>query len=394
MINTAIVDRSPAVNWDDVAGLDKAKQTLMEMVILPTKRRDLFTGLRKPARGLLLFGPPGNGKTMLAKAVASESEATFFNVSASSLTSKWIDSVLSARVANENDASRRLKSEFLVQFDGVTSKQNDFVKRIYIPLPDENVRKLLLRNQLKGRAYSLPSDDLERLAKITDGYSGSDLQALCEEAAMMPIRELGPQHILTIKASQVRPLRYEDFQKAMVVIRPSLRKSKWEELERWNEEFGLKTVEKSNPNRRDGAAPPGRRDHIALTETLMRHTPTTSTSGRSLHKPRQRIIDSRSSSSAPRTRYGMQSKARAMAHGTASPAAHSSARCPSAAIIASGSCRIARRASAHDGPGTASVTAKQCGPSLWATRTTLGPPKRLCSPPSASWYAPPRNIPR
>ncbi|KAJ8477486.1 hypothetical protein OPV22_021213 [Ensete ventricosum] len=286
MINTAIVDRSPAVKWDDVAGLDKAKQTLMEMVILPTKRRDLFTGLRKPARGLLLFGPPGNGKTMLAKAVASESEATFFNVSASSLTSKWvgeaeklvrtlfevavarqpsvifmdeIDSVLSARVANENDASRRLKSEFLVQFDGVTSKQNDFVivigatnkpqelddavlrrlvKRIYIPLPDENVRKLLLRNQLKGRAYSLPSGDLERLAMITDGYSGSDLQALCEEAAMMPIRELGPQHILTIKASQVRPLRYEDFQKAMVVIRPSLRKSKWEELERWNEEFG------------------------------------------------------------------------------------------------------------------------------------------------------------
>ncbi|CAL9119781.1 unnamed protein product [Musa acuminata var. zebrina] len=286
MINTAIVDRSPAVKWDDVAGLDKAKQTLMEMVILPTKRRDLFTGLRKPARGLLLFGPPGNGKTMLAKAVASESEATFFNVSASSLTSKWvgeaeklvrtlfevavarqpsvifmdeIDSVLSARVANENDASRRLKSEFLVQFDGVTSKQNDFVivigatnkpqelddavlrrlvKRIYIPLPDENVRKLLLRNQLKGRAYSLPSGDLERLANITDGYSGSDLQALCEEAAMMPIRELGPQHILTIKASQVRPLRYEDFQKAMVVIRPSLRKSKWEELEQWNEEFG------------------------------------------------------------------------------------------------------------------------------------------------------------
>ncbi|KAG1359177.1 spastin [Cocos nucifera] len=286
MINTVIVDRSPAVKWDDVAGLEKAKQALMEMVILPTKRRDLFTGLRKPARGLLLFGPPGNGKTMLAKAVASESEATFFSISASSLTSKWvgeaeklvrtlfmvavakqpsvifmdeIDSIMSTRLANENDASRRLKSEFLVQFDGVMSNHNDLVivigatnkpqelddavlrrlvKRIYIPLPDGNVRRLLLKNQLKGQAFSLPSGDLERLVKETEGYSGSDLQALCEEAAMMPIRELGPQNILKIKANQVRPLRYDDFRKAMVVIRPSLQKSKWEELEEWNKQFG------------------------------------------------------------------------------------------------------------------------------------------------------------
>ncbi|KAJ7951013.1 spastin [Quillaja saponaria] len=285
MINNVIVDRSPSVSWEDVAGLEKAKQALMEMVILPTKRRDLFTGLRRPAKGLLLFGPPGNGKTMLAKAVASESEATFFNVSAASLTSKWvgegeklvrtlfmiaisrqpsvifideIDSIMSTRLASENDASRRLKSEFLIQFDGVTSNPDDIVivigatnkpqelddavlrrlvKRIYVPLPDDNVRRLLLKHKLKGQAFSLPSRDLERLVKETEGYSGSDLQALCEEAAMMPIRELGA-NILTVKANQVRALRYDDFQKAMAVIRPSLNKSKWEELERWNKEFG------------------------------------------------------------------------------------------------------------------------------------------------------------
>ncbi|XP_010559115.1 PREDICTED: spastin isoform X1 [Tarenaya hassleriana] len=285
MINTTIVDRSPSVKWEDVAGLDKAKQALMEMVILPTKRRDLFTGLRRPARGLLLFGPPGNGKTMLAKAVASESQATFFNVSASSLTSKWvgeaeklvrtlfqvavsrqpsvifmdeIDSIMSTRSVNENEASRRLKSEFLVQFDGVASNPDDLVivigatnkpqelddavlrrlvKRIYVPLPDSSVRKLLLQTKLKGQANSLSGSDLERLVRETEGYSGSDLQALCEEAAMMPIRELGAD-ILTVQANQVRPLRYEDFRKAMTVIRPSLSKSKWEELEVWNSEFG------------------------------------------------------------------------------------------------------------------------------------------------------------
>ncbi|XP_027156220.1 spastin-like isoform X2 [Coffea eugenioides] len=285
MINSVIVDRSPSVKWEDIAGLEKAKQALLEMVILPTKRKDLFTGLRKPARGLLLFGPPGTGKTMLAKAVASESQATFFNVSASTLTSKWvgegeklvrtlfavaiskqpsvifmdeIDSIMSVRMSNENEASRRLKSEFLIQFDGVTSNSDDLVivigatnkpqelddavlrrlvKRIYIPLPDANVRKQLLKHKLKGQAFSLPDGELERLVKETEGYSGSDLQALCEEAAMMPIRELGA-NILNVQANQVRCLRYGDFQKAMTAIRPSLQKSKWEELEQWNREFG------------------------------------------------------------------------------------------------------------------------------------------------------------
>ncbi|KAI7746782.1 hypothetical protein M8C21_032768 [Ambrosia artemisiifolia] len=289
MINSVIVDRSPSVKWEDIAGLEKAKQALLEMVILPAKRKDLFTGLRRPAKGLLLFGPPGTGKTMLAKAVASESQATFFSISASSLTSKWvgegeklvrtlfavavsrqpsvifmdeIDSVMSARTSNEHDASRRLKSEFLVQFDGVTSNSSDLVivigatnkpqelddavlrrlvstpvKRIYIPLPDANSRRNLLKNKLKGQQYSLPSGDLERLVKDTEGYSGSDLQALCEEAAMMPIRELG-SNILTVKADQVRRLKYGDFKSAMTVIRPSIVKSKWDELEQWNKEFG------------------------------------------------------------------------------------------------------------------------------------------------------------
>ncbi|GFP82291.1 fidgetin-like protein 1 [Phtheirospermum japonicum] len=285
MINSVIIDQSPSVKWEDIAGLEMAKQALLEMVILPTKRKDLFTGLRKPAKGLLLFGPPGTGKTLLAKAVASESDATFFSVSASSLTSKWvgegeklvrtlfqvaisrqpsvifideIDSIMSTRTESENEASRRLKSEFLVQFDGVSSSSSDLitvigatnkpqelddavlrrlVKRIYIPLPDKNARRLLLKHKLKGNAFSLPDRDLERLVAETDGYSGSDLQALCEEAAMMPIRELG-SNILTVQANQVRGLRYRDFQKAMTVIRPSLQKRKWEELEKWNREFG------------------------------------------------------------------------------------------------------------------------------------------------------------
>ena len=146
------MDRSPGVGWEAIAGLAVAKRTLMESVILPSLRPDIFTGLRAPPKGVLLYGPPGTGKTMLAKAVATETDAAFFSISASSLTSKWvgegekmvkalfslarklqptvifmdeIDSLLGARSKGEHDASRRLKTEFLVQLDGAATDGDD-----------------------------------------------------------------------------------------------------------------------------------------------------------------------------------------------------------------------------------------------------------------------------
>lgn len=90
MIASDIIDTSPAISWADISGLDTAKKALYETVVLPIARADIFTGLRAPPRGILLYGPPGNGKTLLAKALASQSKCTFFNISASSLTSKWV----------------------------------------------------------------------------------------------------------------------------------------------------------------------------------------------------------------------------------------------------------------------------------------------------------------
>jgi SpoVK/Ycf46/Vps4 family AAA+-type ATPase len=89
-IEDTIVDNSPGVGWDDIQGLEDVKSILNETIVLPTLKPEIFSGLRAPSRGILLFGPPGNGKTMLAKAIASQCKSTFFNLSASTLMSKWM----------------------------------------------------------------------------------------------------------------------------------------------------------------------------------------------------------------------------------------------------------------------------------------------------------------
>lgn len=225
---------SGGTTWDDIAGLAEAKRTLQEAVVLPYLRPDLYRGLRSPARGVLLYGPPGTGKTLLARAVASESGLSFFSVSASTLTSKWLgegeklvrglfeaaqlrepaaifldelDALLSKRGDAEHEASRRLKTEFLVRLDGIATDAgrvlvfgatnrpwdiDDAVlrrlpRRIHIPLPDPPARRAMLDKLLdgpKGVPHALRSVDKDRIVAATDNFSMSDLRALAEEAAL------------------------------------------------------------------------------------------------------------------------------------------------------------------------------------------------------------------
>lgn len=90
LIKSEIMDTGTPITWDDIAGLEFAKKTIQEIVVWPLLRPDIFTGLRRPPKGILLFGPPGTGKTLIGKCIASQSQSTFFSISASSLTSKWI----------------------------------------------------------------------------------------------------------------------------------------------------------------------------------------------------------------------------------------------------------------------------------------------------------------
>ncbi|KAL9018530.1 MAG: hypothetical protein Q9185_004131 [Variospora sp. 1 TL-2023] len=295
-----IVVSGDEVHWNDVAGLDVAKKALKEAVVYPFLRPDLFMGLREPARGMLLFGPPGTGKTMLARAVATESRSTFFAISASSLTSKWlgeseklvralfslakalapsiifvdeIDSLLSSRGgSSEHESTRRIKTEFLIQWSDLqraaAGKQQSekekqegdasrvlvlaatnmpwaideaarrrFVRRQYIPLPESHVRESQLRTLLSHQKHNLKTADIRVLVELTDGYSGSDITALAKDAAMGPLRSLG-EALLYMSMDEIRPIQFEDFEASLINIRPSVSKEGLQEFDDWAKEYG------------------------------------------------------------------------------------------------------------------------------------------------------------
>jgi len=286
-----IITEAPDISFRDVTGLLNVKLALYECVILPQKRPELFTGLRKPNAGLLLFGPPGNGKTMIAKCVATECQATFFSISASSITSKWvgeaerimrtlfnlarekepsiifideIDSMLTARGSkNEAESSRRIKTEFLVQFDGVKASADGkearvlligatnlpdqldeavlrrFGKRILVPCPDEDARYGILRNLAAKQSHQLNETDFRKIVQKTNMYSASDLTQVCRDASMGPLRDLGSS-ILTQEDIEVPPIQVHHFEASLKNVRASVKEESLLSYQKWDGKFGSK----------------------------------------------------------------------------------------------------------------------------------------------------------
>lgn len=226
------LQEKPNVKWDDVIGLEDAKTVLHETLVTPLRFPKLFVGQRKPWKGILLYGPPGTGKTHLARAAATETDASFYAVSSSSIVSKWvgesekniralfsdarehkpaiifideIDALCARRTGSESEGARRLLTEFLVQVDGISADSNEgivvmaatnvkgllddavlrrFDKHIHVPLPDEAARAAMFASMIP----ELPASACRECAAATAGCSGSDLNAIVKEAAMRPLR--------------------------------------------------------------------------------------------------------------------------------------------------------------------------------------------------------------
>ena len=292
---------NPDVYWHDIVGLESAKRLVKEAVVYPIKYPQLFTGILSPWKGLLLYGPPGTGKTLLAKAVATECNTTFFNISASTIVSKWrgdseklvrvlfelarfhapstifldeLESLMSQRGAGssggEHEGSRRMKTELLIQMDGL-AKSNDLVfllaasnlpweldhamlrrleKRILVNLPSEEARKQMLCNHLPPTINS-PSNgldikteiDYDLFAKKLEGYSGSDIKLLCKEAAMRPLRKVfdilenvGDERSIALPQLQLNPVTNDDLQAALSTTKPSARQLQ-DKYAEWQKEY-------------------------------------------------------------------------------------------------------------------------------------------------------------
>ncbi|RNA10244.1 katanin p60 ATPase-containing subunit A-like 2 isoform X7 [Brachionus plicatilis] len=298
VISRDIYMHNPNVKWDDIIGLESAKRTIKEAVVYPIKYPMLFTGILSPWKGLLLYGPPGTGKTLLAKAVATECETTFFNISASSIVSKWrgdseklvrvlfemarfyapstifmdeLESIMSIRGSSgggaEHEGSRRMKTELLVQMDGL-AKSDDLVfllaasnipweldhamlrrleKRIIVDLPTYEARIKMFTTHLpatviKENGLSLTSDlDYSRLAEITDGYSGSDIKLVCKEAAMKSVRKVFSALENLNEGDELNqlildPIRTEDVEAVLLSTKPSAKQFK-NKYDAWRKEY-------------------------------------------------------------------------------------------------------------------------------------------------------------
>jgi SpoVK/Ycf46/Vps4 family AAA+-type ATPase len=281
-----VVTEKPMVSWAEVVGLDTAKKAVKEAIVYPVQRPDLFP-LGWP-RGILLFGPPGCGKTLLAAAVATEIDANFYSIDAASIMSKWLGEAeqnvsklfgsarksstegkpaivfvdeldsLMGQHSNEVGGEIRVRNQFLKEMDGIVDKGRNlhvyvigatnkpwdldwafirrFQKRILVPLPDHHTRLMMLK--LYTENLAIASDvDLHELARLSEGFSGSDIRDVCQSAQLKLIGEFFESGKAMDKEAKPRSITMGDFRQILEERKPSVSLDMLSLYNRWFEAF-------------------------------------------------------------------------------------------------------------------------------------------------------------
>ncbi|MEL9939871.1 MAG: AAA family ATPase [Ignisphaera sp.] len=283
VVKDYVLIEKPSVKFEDVIGLDSAKQAIIDSIVYPTKRPDLFP-LGWP-RNILLYGPPGCGKTLLAAAVANEIDGVFMQIDAANLMSKWLgeaekrvaaifryarkvgtskpviifvdeaDSLLGV-YENEIGGEARVRNQFLKELDGLGDKGKKyfiyviaatnkpwkldigflrrFQRRIYIPPPNKEARKSLFEYYTKFFKLA-PDVNLDQLAEKTEGYSASDIRDIVLEAYLRTVRELFRSNNIN---DNPRPITMQDFIEVIQHRKPSISPEMLKLYEEWGKNFG------------------------------------------------------------------------------------------------------------------------------------------------------------
>ena len=287
-IDQLIITLRPDTKWEEIGGLDEAKKTLRQAIIIPfIRKRPRYVNV---TRSILLYGPPGTGKTLLAKASSNTLSAAFFEARAPGLLSKYfgesgklisalfskakkmqpslifmdeIDSLAPRRDSGIDESSRRVLGQLLSELEGFSSRKEDrvvfigatnkpwdldeallsrFQRKVYVPLPDARSREKILSIHLEGAGTG--GLDMKGLAGKTEGFSGRDLASLCQEAVMLMVREQNPG-LEQMNAKQLetydmrtRDLKPSDFEEAFAKIRPACKEQDLRRYSEWKDSFG------------------------------------------------------------------------------------------------------------------------------------------------------------